>query len=163
MHAERILEQEDNPFYTRDFLFENGTLFLFRRGSLDRKVAYENIVGVCLRKGSYLKRPGLALLFGFGFLALPVWILPSVGVNPIGLSFLLLIFKFFRSGLFVAAIGIYMIYNGLPVHTIVEIKTSDGSVFRCPISTLVRKRSVEPFVAFLQNELGPSRVQTRRL
>jgi len=143
--------EENLEFHTRDFLFENGTLFLFRKGHLHKKILYEKIELVTLKKGSDLKRPGIAIGFGIALLLFNFWVFMSAGFN---------FYEFFDSGLFfIAGIGLYAIYSGAPIHPIIEIKF-DNHVVRHSTSMFIRKKMMEAFIAYLQMELGPLRVRT---
>ena len=141
------LDNED--FHTRDFLFEDGTLFLFRRRYIDKKILYEQIESVEFRKGSPLKRPGLAIAFGVALLLFNLWIFVSSGFD---------LYIFFSTGLFfIAGVGLYAIYSGLPVQPVIAVRFNN-EVECFSVSTFIKAKTIEYFVSFLRKELGDEKI-----
>ena len=144
------MNSENEDFHTRDFLFEEGTMFLFRRRYIDKKILYEQIESVEFRKGSPLKRPGFAIAFGAALLLFNFWIFVSAGFD---------LYSFFSTGLFfIAGVGLYALYSGIPVHPVIAI-TFNKEVECFSVSTFIKNKTFESFVDFLRKELGDKKIK----
>jgi hypothetical protein len=146
------MEVEPSDFHTRDFSFEDGVLFLFRKGHLYKKIPYDRVKSVVFKKGSDLRRPQLAVGFGILLLLFNAWILISAGFS---------LFQFFNTGLFfIAAVGLYAIYSGAPLHPVLEIRFGD-EVESHSTATFIKHKTLDAFINFLQQELGRSKVTVK--
>ena len=147
------MEPGSEHYYTRDFLFENGTLFLFKRRYIHKTVIYAQISEITLSKGSYLKRPKLSLVFGFLLIVISLAALTAEGFSLYG---------FLRSGIFfVLVIGIYITYNALPIHKVIKI-TMDHGVENFSIDAFEKSKVTTHFIEFLEKEFaGKFKIEAR--
>lgn len=135
-------------FSTKEFVFEDGFLRLYRRVGIE-EIPFDEISTIELKKGSDLKRPKSAVTFGVFMLLLCIKMLGFYNLD---------IGEFFASGVvlrilsvlfFIGGIGVYSIYSALPIHPVVEI-LGNGQTERLSISSIIKSGLVATFSDFLQ-------------
>jgi hypothetical protein len=137
-------------YTTKYFSFDNGILHVYKKGKIEQ-TPYAQITAIEIKKGSDLKRPKLALVFGALLVILCVKILGTYAFD-LGEFFASgIILRIFAVLFFVGGVGVYAIHSALPIHPVIEVETRDTSE-HISIKSIVKSGGLNEFSKFLQTE-----------
>jgi hypothetical protein len=137
-------------YSTKYFSFDNGVLSIYKDGKIEQ-TPYHQIKAIEVKKGSDLKRPKLAIVFGVILVIICVRILGAY-VFDLGEFFASgIVLRIFVVLLFVGGIGVLSIYSALPIHPIIEIKT-EVLIDHFSIRSMVNRGVSSDFSEFLRDE-----------
>jgi hypothetical protein len=139
-------------FSTKEFSFDDQLFRIYKNHQIEN-VPFNEIIMIEIKKGTHLKRPKSALVFGIVLVVLCLVILRDYKSDWS---------EFFASGVilrilgvlfFVGGVGVYSIYSALPIHPIIEIKHQHWT--EClSISGMIKSGKIEPFSEFLRLEFA---------
>jgi hypothetical protein len=139
-------------FSTKEFSFSEAAFKIYKNHKIEN-TPFNEITLVTVKKGSDLKRPRAAFVFGIVLLIICVNLLGDYNFD-LGEFFAgAVILRILSILFFVGGVGCYAIYTALPIHPVIEIKHKDWTE-RLSLSTIIKVGKLESFSEFLRVEFG---------